>query len=89
MDTDGDGDLTYDELVSGIKSRLNLKEVFDEDLKQLMDTLDVNKDGVVSYKEFLDQAYAICMFLSEKRLVAAFQLFDLNDDGSIANEELQ
>lgn len=88
MDANGDGDLTFEELVEGIKLRLNMKDVYEDDLKALMNQLDANGDGVVSYKEFLDQAFTICMFLSEKRLRAAFSLFDLNENGCITNIEL-
>lgn len=33
MDVNGDGDLTYEELVQGIKLRLNMNDVFEDDLK--------------------------------------------------------
>ena len=51
--------------------------------------LDENGDGVISYEEFVAQANLVFMFLSENRLRQAFDLFDLNEDGSIANFELQ
>ena len=66
-----------------------MKDIRDEDLKQLMSQLDTDGDGVVSYKEFVDQAFTISMFLSEKQLKAAFDLFDMNEDGMIGNCELQ
>jgi len=88
LDSDGNGDLTYHELCEGIKTRLNMKDIRDEDLKQLMSQLDTDGDGVVSYKEFVDQAFTISMFLSEKQLKAAFDLFDMNEDGMIGNCEL-
>ena len=89
MDTDGDGTLTFVELTEGIKQRMDIKKVHEDDLQQLMQQLDENGDGVISYEEFVAQANVVFMFLSENRLRQAFELFDLNEDGSIANFELQ
>jgi Ca2+-binding EF-hand superfamily protein len=50
-----------------------------------MKNLDTDGDGVISYQEFLSQAFTICMLVSESKLRDTFQLFDLNEDGSITN----
>lgn len=53
MDADGDRYLTKDELSAGMAKFLG-KEPTAEQLERALQTLDVNKDGKVSYTEFAD-----------------------------------
>lgn len=54
-----------------------------------MGKLDVNKDGSINYTEFLMAHMQMKDFISNDRLKAAFQSFDLDNNGQITKDELQ
>ena len=57
--------------------------------EELFDCLDVNKDGVIDYDEFINSAYDRVQLLNAKNLEFAFNIIDKNKDRSISSEELQ
>ena len=57
--------------------------------EELFNCLDVNKDGVIDYDEFINSAYDRVKLLNAKNLEFAFNIIDKNKDGSISSEELQ
>ena len=50
--------------------------------------MDDNKDGVISYEEFLRMTISEKKILETKNLKLAFDTFDLNKDGKLSKEEL-
>lgn len=63
LDNDGSGELTYAEILNGyannleFKAQLDLLEIESEDIRQVFKLMDVDKDGTVSYREFVLQLY--------------------------------
>ena len=50
--------------------------------------MDENKDGVISYEEFLRVTIDEKILLEKANLKMAFDKFDLNKDGKLSKEEL-
>lgn len=52
MDTDGDGQLTKEELIAAYK-KVTKKDDVENDVNQLFDKLDFNKTKAIDFSEFL------------------------------------
>ena len=83
FDIDGDGELSKDELRKGIKKCMALDDCHEDDLTILMERMDKDGNGTVSYAEFVKEAEGFCMLFSENRMRHAFSLFDMDEDGTI------
>jgi Ca2+-binding EF-hand superfamily protein len=53
FDTDGNGELSMDELRLGITKSLKIDDFCEDDLAMMMDRFDKNGDGSITYEEFL------------------------------------
>lgn len=58
------------------------------EVEALFAALDVNKDGCISYNEFLASTMEKNLYLNEERLWNAFQVFDRDSNGKISADEL-
>jgi len=85
IDVNHDGELSLDELSSGLK-RLGVDPVT---AGQLGDALDVNGDGSISYTEFTASLLKSQSLLAETQLRCAFDIFDVDHNGSISLDELR
>lgn len=88
IDKNGDGRLTYKELMDGFS------EVFGQnftsiEFNRLVEEIDHDKDGYISYQEFLRVGMSKQQLLNEEKLRIAFQQFDGNNDGMLSIEELK
>lgn len=88
IDKNGDGQLTIDELETGLKDVPEIKLDFGE-LAKAIEMMDANQNGKVDYTEFI----AACMngynYLREKHLQSAFLYFDKDNNGSITRDEFR
>merc|ERR1712129_558103 len=84
MDTDGDGELTLDELKAGCAGILQGKE-FDE----LFDSIDIDHSGSISYSEFLAATMDSKQFMRREVYWEAFRVFDLDQNGRITAKEFE
>jgi len=84
MDVDKSGSLTIEELTAGL-AKLGIQQ----DPVTLMAILDLDQDGRVSYTEFLAGALGSEQQVSDKLVCYAFDLFDMDNDGSISMDELR
>lgn len=84
IDKNGDGTISRSELQSASAQTLSEAEV-----KSLLSVLDSNKDGRISYLEFLRAAQDQRKTLSRRNLQQAFQSIDQDQDGVLSIEELK
>lgn len=83
-DKNKDGRLSPDEIKQGfVKSGLMA------DINLIMSECDADYDGFIDYTEFLTATINWKASMSDKRLEAAFQAFDINHDGKISFDELK
>ncbi|KAK4244975.1 hypothetical protein C7999DRAFT_34687 [Corynascus novoguineensis] len=88
FDKDGTGDITADEL-GQVMRELGLNPT-EAELRDLVNEVDVNNDGVISFEEFLGlMSQTVKERDTEQELLEAFQVFDKDGSGTISSEELR
>ncbi|XP_059295730.1 probable calcium-binding protein CML36 [Lycium ferocissimum] len=87
MDTDNDGKIRKEELEE-ILTRVGSDPPSKEELKLLLNEVDVNGDGCISLEEFGAITSAFGPPACDGELRDAFDFFDANHDGKITAEEL-
>uniref|UniRef100_A0A804ISI1 non-specific serine/threonine protein kinase n=1 Tax=Musa acuminata subsp. malaccensis TaxID=214687 RepID=A0A804ISI1_MUSAM len=87
IDTDRSGTITLEELKTGLR-RLGSKLTEDE-IKQLMDAADVDKNGTIDYIEFMAATMHRHKLEKEEHLLKAFEHFDKDHSGYITRDELK
>lgn len=59
-----------------------------EDIDQIFEALDLNRDGYISYRSFLAIILPEDVFRNESALQVAFRILDADKDGSIGQDDL-
>ena len=85
LDVNGDGELTKEEFVNGLKHIGGSKKQFNEIFKNM----DSDQNGTISYTEFISALISKEVYFKEDKLKQAFQLFDKDNDGQITFDELR
>jgi calcium-dependent protein kinase len=88
LDKNKDGRLTYDELRSGFEQVFG-KYITDIQMQKIIEDVDGDNDGFISYEEFLRVSINQKKLLDEKNLKMAFERFDANGDGKLSKEEIK
>ncbi|GIX65411.1 calcium-dependent protein kinase 4 [Babesia caballi] len=97
MDKNGDGQLDRGELIEGFREYLWLKgspsdeidqATIEEQVDQILQGIDFDRNGYIDYSEFLTVAMDRRTLMQKDRLEKAFKLFDADNSGSISSEEL-
>jgi len=87
LDIDGNQKLAPEELKFGLeKSGIKMN---DNEFKAMFNRLDTNKNGSISYSEYLAGACDLCILNSEKYLMEAFHFFDKDDKGYLTKSEIR
>lgn len=86
MDGNGDGQLTMDELKTGLENAGFGDAI--SDLADIVQSIDSDGNGNIDYTEFLAATLDSKAYLKEEACRAAFRTFDLNGDGRISQAEL-
>ena len=92
LDTSHDGTLSVDEIKQGMATILGpliSGTNTGREYENLMLELDVNKDGVIDYTEFITAAIDKVAFLNRENLLACFRSIDKDNSGTITMDELQ
>jgi calcium-dependent protein kinase len=86
IDVNGDGVISKDEMVRGIKEVTNIP---DEHIEIVISSLDVNDNGVVDYTEFLTGCLLRRSFSNTGYIESAFKHFDKDESGFITPNEIR
>ena len=90
LDMNKDGKLTYKEFKEGFSRHFEGKQLLQEiDFDKLVEGIDGDGDGTISYEEFLRVTVNKKKLLNERNLKIAFDQFDLNKDGKLSKSELK
>ena len=82
LDTNQDGVLSKQELVTGLK-KVN-QFISEEEVDALMGRIDHNKDKTINYTEFVAAAIDKKKLLSDERVTTCFRIFDRDGSGKIS-----
>lgn len=85
LDINGDGEITKDEFLKGLKSTSNNTK----NLSDIFKKIDFDQNGSISYTEFISALISKEIYFKETKLKQAFQLFDKDGDGKITFDELR
>ena len=88
LDSNGDGVVTYDELVQGF-IQLYGERVGQEECKRVFLAIDTDGSGEIELQEFLQACVDKEQLLHESSLRQSFAFFDKDNSGSITPEELK
>lgn len=89
LDANNDGFLSNDELRAGMQDVAGIFHLDEPDVQNMMKACDVNGDGKIDYTEFVAAAMQKDILLSNQNIRAAFNMLDLDGNGSISKEELK
>lgn len=85
LDTDNDGKLSFEEFSSAFDSNCFKPE----EIKEMMNSVDLDQDGYVEYTEFLASSIDENIYLQEDNLLDTFNNFDKNKSGKFSASELK
>ena len=88
LDVNNDGHLTANEIKQAFKKIFPENYITEEKMKLILEKMDDNKDGAISYEEFLRMTISEKILLEKNNLKLAFDTFDIDKDGQLSKEEL-
>ena len=86
FDINNDGYITKKELRKGL---LKLKKRTDQEIDEIMNSMDTDKNGAINFNEFISATLNSNISKDYERIVKAFEFFDLDNDGLIDENELK
>ena len=87
IDLRGRGKISLDDFNVGLSNLLNSDQMRN-DVEEIFNNLDIDKDNYVSYEEFVRASVDMKVFLKEDILKFVFQYFDKNNTGEITANEI-
>jgi calcium-dependent protein kinase len=82
-----DGQITFEELKQGL-TQLKSNKLTENDLKELFNLIDADKNGKIDYTEFLAATIQKYNYLRNERLFETFCMFDKDNSGQITKDEI-
>jgi len=89
FDKNNDGQLSREELILGYTELLGSKELAEVEVDTILDRVDTNKNGMIDYTEFIAANINLNEAMSNQKLQAAFNLFDIDGNGQITMDEIK
>eukprot|EP00344_Euplotes_crassus_P001824 CAMPEP_0197002958 /NCGR_PEP_ID=MMETSP1380-20130617/7346_1 /TAXON_ID=5936 /ORGANISM="Euplotes crassus, Strain CT5" /LENGTH=495 /DNA_ID=CAMNT_0042421309 /DNA_START=8 /DNA_END=1496 /DNA_ORIENTATION=- len=86
FDDNNDGYITRKELAKGLRK---LKYRTDEEIDEIMERMDTDKNGAINFNEFISASLNDTVSKDFQRIEEAFHFFDKDGDGYIDEHELQ
>ena len=68
---------------------MKLKKRTDQEIDEIMDSMDTDKNGAINFNEFISATLNTNITKDYERIVKAFEFFDLDNDGFIDENELK
>lgn len=88
LDTNKDGKLQYDELLTGFTDFYG-QEFAKEEVDRIFALVDTDQSGEIDFSEFVTATVARDKILSDEKLKRAFNMFDKDGGGSIDASEIK
>jgi len=86
LDKNGDGVLTIDEIKEGLSGST---EKSYEEVRKVIESIDTDGSGKIDYTEFLAATMEKSLYMKEDKLIQAFRMLDLDNNGKISKSELK
>ena len=87
LDKNSDGVLNYEEIKNAIHNSEFRNEIKDDDIKKLFEKINISKDGIVTFTEFLSALIDYKKIIKKEDILDCFRTYDTNEDGKISKEE--
>ena len=88
LDTDGDGKINKNDLLKGLKEKIESKTL-EMDVDRIYRNIDMDNNGFIQYEEFVRAAVSKEKFVDDQILKFAFRYFDKDNSGEISRNELE
>ena len=88
MDKDGNGCLDKDELIAGYQEHFGI-QLTGEQVNKIFEAVDVDGNGTIDYTEFCMATMSERELTSQRKLAAAFKMFDKDGSGAISHAEFR
>ena len=89
FDRNHDGILSREELIQGYTQLYGSSDRAAIEVEQILARVDINGNGTIDYTEFLAANVQLSELLTNEKLQAAFNLFDIDQNGRITIEEIK
>lgn len=89
IDTNGDGAVSYHELIAWIKQRPHLSGTNEDEIKRLFDQMDDDNNGTLNVEEYIIMAMGLRAAGKKIRARELFNGLDIDGDNVITREEAQ
>ena len=83
IDVNNDGYITHKEFREAMKGKYD-----DHKIQQILSAIDSDKNGALSYTEFIAATLSADIIGNEKKIREAFEILDKDGDGYIVESEL-
>ncbi|OMJ95726.1 hypothetical protein SteCoe_792 [Stentor coeruleus] len=88
LDRNKDGKISAEELFHAYKEKMKKEDAFEE-VKKIMETLDLNQSGFIDYSEFITACLKKELLINNDTMDIAFKTFDIDNSGKITINELK
>lgn len=87
LDVNSDGVLTLEEIQKGIEMCSFGPKVQKEEMKKMFKEIDVDKNGLINYTEFISALLDYNKVVKKEQLLECFKSYDTDENGKISFEE--